>query len=271
MWMGKNQALDVDDSYQYPQNSRPLSMSKWSVWKVFVIRLKKEPNMRIVMSEDALDALFRMSEAARLGMHRPAKTGRRKSTGPRFFSKDLTALDFPDDWFDPNVEPWQYKASPRSLLSFGANISGGYKVCSKTKMIKATEQPAFRLAAAVLGGEIPAPAHAAVAGMNAPLFVIDDRACSVLMNRTWPPVGLRSWLQTIGASDAGNGFVRLLRREIQVAVHQSASLGTATPTQLPSYPHGTLGAEQHDVHMPTPQASENRALAPTLPPPTLPV
>ena len=37
MWMGKNQALDVDDSYQYPWNSRPLSMSEWSVWRVFVI------------------------------------------------------------------------------------------------------------------------------------------------------------------------------------------------------------------------------------------
>ena len=29
MWMGRNQALDVDDSYQYPWNSRPLSMSEW--------------------------------------------------------------------------------------------------------------------------------------------------------------------------------------------------------------------------------------------------
>ena len=59
MWMGKNQALDVDESYQYPWNSTPLSMSEWSVWKVFVIGVKREPNMRMVMSEDALDALFR--------------------------------------------------------------------------------------------------------------------------------------------------------------------------------------------------------------------
>ena len=31
MWMGKNQALEVDDSYQYPWKRRPLSMSKCSV------------------------------------------------------------------------------------------------------------------------------------------------------------------------------------------------------------------------------------------------
>ena len=30
LWMGKNQALDVDDSYQYPWDSRPLSMSERS-------------------------------------------------------------------------------------------------------------------------------------------------------------------------------------------------------------------------------------------------
>ena len=124
MWMGKNQALDVDNSYQYLWNSRALSMSEWSVWKVFVIGLKREPKMRMVMSEDALDALFWMWEAAGLGMHRPGTTGRGKSTGPRFFLKDRFAANFPDDWFDPNVEPGQYKASPPSLLSFGATISG---------------------------------------------------------------------------------------------------------------------------------------------------
>ena len=238
---------------------------------MFVIGLKREPNMRMVMSKDALDALFRMWEAAGLGMHRPGTTGRGKSTGPRFFFKEVTAADFPDDWFDPNVEPGQYKASPSSLLSFIATISGGYKGCSKTNMIKGTQQPAVPRATAVLGGDIPAPAHAAIAGMNARLFVIDDRGCGVLMNGTWPPIGLTSWLQTNGASDAGRGFVRLWHREIQGALHQFASLGTATPTQLPWYPHRTLGTEQHDMHMPTPQASENSAVAQTLPPPTLPV
>ena len=202
MWMGKNKGLDVDDFYQYPWNSRPLSMSQWCMWKVFVIGLKREPNMRMVMSEDALDALFRMWEATGLGMHCPGTTGRGKSTGPRFFFKDVTAPDFPDDWFDPNVEPGQYKASFPFLLSFGATISSGYKGSSKTKMIKARQQPAVPRAAAVLGGDIPAPAHAAIAGMTPPLFVIDDRGCGVLMNGTWPPIGLTSWLQTKGASDA---------------------------------------------------------------------
>ena len=236
-----------------------------------VIRLKREPNMRMVMSEDALDSLFLIWEASGLGMYCPGTTGHGKSTGPRFLFKDVTAPDFPDDWFDPNVEPGQYKASPPSLLLFGATISGGYKGSSKTKMIKATQEPAVSRAAAVLGGDIPAPAHAAIAGINAPLFVIDDRGCGVLMNGTWPPIGLTSWLQTNGASDAGHGFVRLWHRETQGALHQFASLGTATPTQLPWYPHRTLGTEQHNVHMPTPQASENSAVAPTLPPPTLPV
>ena len=227
--------------------------------------------MRMDISRDALDALFRMWEAADLGMHCPGTTAREKSTGPRFFFKDLTAPDFPDDWFDPNVEPGQYKASPPSLLSFGATMSGGYKGSSKTRMIKATQQPAVPRAAAVLDGDIPAPAHAAIAGMTALLFVIDDRGCGVLMNGTWPPIGLTSWLQTDGASDPGHAIVRLWHREIQGSLHQFASLGTATPTQLGWYPHRTSGTEQHDVHMPTPQASENSAVAPTLPPSTLPV
>ena len=74
-------------------------------------------------------------------------------------------------------------------------------------MIKATQQPAVPRAAAVLGGDISDPAHAAIAGMNAPLSVIDGRGCGVLINGTWPPIGLTSWLQTNGASDAGRGFV----------------------------------------------------------------
>ena len=209
MWKGKNQALDVDDSKHYPWDSRPLSISAWSSWKVFVIALKRETNMRMVMSEDALDALFRMWEAAGLGMHCPGTTGRGKSTGPRLFFKVVTAPDFPDDWFDPNVEPRQYKASFPSLLLFGATIRGGYKGSSKTRMIRATQQPAVPSAAAVLGADLPAPAHAAIAGMNAPLFVIDDRGCGVLMNGTWPPIGLTSWLQTNGASDGGHRFVQL--------------------------------------------------------------
>ena len=77
------------------------------------------------------------------------------------------------------------------------------------------------------------PAHVAIAGMNAPLFVIDYRACGVLMNGTWPPMGLTSSLQTNGASDAGRWFVRLWHKEIQGALHHFASPCTATPTQLP--------------------------------------
>ena len=86
------------------------------------------------------------------------------------------------------------------------------------------------------------------------------------MNGTWLPIGLTIWLQTNGASDA-----KLWHGEIQGALHQFASLGTATTTKLPWYPHRTFGTEQHDVHIPTPQDSENSAVAPTLPPPTLPV
>ena len=151
MWMEKKQALDVDDSYQYLSNSRPLSMSEWLVWRVFVIGPKKDPHMRMVMSEDALDALFRMWEAVGLGMHCPGTTGCRKSTGPRFHFKDVTAPDFPDDWLDPNLEPGQDKASPPSLLFFSATISREYKRFGRTKMIKATHQPAVPRAAAVLG------------------------------------------------------------------------------------------------------------------------
>ena len=51
-------------------------------------------------------------------------------------------------------------------------------------MLKATQQPAVPRAAAVLSGDIPAPAHVTITGMNAPLFVIDDRGCDVLMNGT---------------------------------------------------------------------------------------
>ena len=233
MWMGKNQALDVDDSYQYPWNSRPLSMSAWSVWKVFVIGLKSHPNKRMLINEEALDALFRMWEASGHGMQLPGTTGVRRSTGPRFFFKDITAPDFTDDWSNNNVEPGQYKASLLSLLSFGTTITGGYKGSGKTKMIRATQQPADSLAAAVPRGDIPAPAHAAITGRNAPLFVIFDRGCAVLMKGAWPTIGLTSWLQMNVGSDAGHGVVRLWHRGIKRALHQFASVRTATPTRFP--------------------------------------
>ena len=70
-----------------------------------VCHRKREPNMRMVMSKDALDTLFRMWEAAGMGMQRAGTTGHGKSTGPRFFFKDVTAPNFPDGWFDPNVDP----------------------------------------------------------------------------------------------------------------------------------------------------------------------
>ena len=46
-------------------------MSEWSVWKASVIGLKRDPNMRMVMNEEALDALFRMLEASGLRMTGP--------------------------------------------------------------------------------------------------------------------------------------------------------------------------------------------------------
>ena len=189
--------------------------------------------MRMVMNEDTLDALFRMWEASGLGTQRPGIKGRGKSTGPRFFFKDVTAPDFSDDWSNTNVEPVQYEANLPSLLSFGAAISRQYKGSGKTKMIRATKQPALSRATAVTSGDIPAPAHVAIKGRNAPLLVISDRRCGVLMNRAWPTIGLTSWLRTNEASDAARGFVRLWHREIQGALHHLACLGTATATGLP--------------------------------------
>ena len=116
----------------------------------------------------------------------------------------------------------------------------------------------------------PGPAHEAVTGMNAHLFVINERGCGVLMKGACPQIGLTSLLQTNGASDAGRGFVRLWHRETQGALHRFASLGTATPTQLPWFPHSRFGKQQHEVHMPAQQSPEISVLAPTLPPPTLP-
>ena len=149
-----------------------------------------------------------MWEAAGLGMHRHGTTGRGKTTGPSLIFKDVTQSEFPDDWFDPNVQPGQYNASPPSLLSFRATYSPSYKGSGKSKMIKAKQQSAVPGASVVSGGDIPAPAHAAITGMNAPLFVINYRGCGVLMNRAWRPIGLTSWLQ-MNACDAGRGMVRL--------------------------------------------------------------
>ena len=56
-------------------------MSEWSVLKVFVIGLQKDPNMGMVISEDGLGALFRMWEAVELEMHRPRKRKRYKTVG----------------------------------------------------------------------------------------------------------------------------------------------------------------------------------------------
>ena len=131
MWMVENQALDVDDFHQYPWSSRPLSMSEWSVRKVFVIGLKRDPNMRMAMSEDALDALFRMWDAAGLGMHRPGTEGCGKSTGPRFFFKVVTA---PISLMTCLIPTWTLgstKQAPRSCCRSVPQSAGGTKVPAK--------------------------------------------------------------------------------------------------------------------------------------------
>ena len=107
MWMGKNQALDVDDSYQYPCNSRLLTMSKLVVVEGVCHRTEERTQYangheQRCPGRPVSDVGGSWPGDAPCWYNRP-----RKEHWPRFFFKDVTAPDFPDDWFDPNVYPRQ--------------------------------------------------------------------------------------------------------------------------------------------------------------------